>query len=381
MVDPIWSVKYIENTSTMPLIQLAILAFFLVFNKSYVFSKVSVVLVFCIAIGVMNGVLMVEQYDGLWLFAPILLSFILVSSARSGNELTRMFNLFTKSMFIVVLAIMIVRLQMYDMNFIRARSGSNIFGANAVISLFFLSYVISGIFNEIKAMHTILFFILIVSIIFISKTGILLGLFLLIVNTYCTKRLSVRYSLKMIVSMVIATIFMVYVVSVTSLGESILLRFNYNIYNDHGFLEALTDFYKVQIESQRGVLFERSFELIREYYIKGIGLGNYYLFSNYSSSHNLFINNIVELGVLVGVIVNLIFLIPFYLIKKVVLNRSKVQVHTAYALFLILANTAGEKMIQPTGYITSFVILMIFGLFQAIKIKYNEEKKNNSIYR
>ena len=113
----------------------------------------------------------------------------------------------------------------------------------------------------------------------------------------------------------------------------------------------------------RNQLLIDGFNLFIENPLTGVGLGMFKYFSYQTSAHNLFVNIFAEMGFVIGIPLIIILITPFYkfFIKKK--NQSLIY----YFSFLIVSIVAGEKLMQFSGYVSSFNSIMIISILMIIK--------------
>ena len=239
-------------------------------------------------------------------------------------------------------AIYFYRLFSYDFNFIRVRSGANIFGGNTLFIVQVLYLALEKYFNPKNSKrHNIIFILLIInSILFINRLSILLIPILYLIN----------YGLRK--SFYIITLF------------SLLFQYFFSLIEDFDLYSSiLMRFSSIDPFETRNQLLIDGFNLFIENPLTGVGLGMFKYFSYQTSAHNLFVNIFAEMGFVIGIPLIIILITPFYkfFIKKK--NQSLIY----YFSFLIVSIVAGEKLMQFSGYVSSFNSIMIISILMIIK--------------
>ena len=123
-------------------------------------------------------------------------------------------------------------------------------------------------------------------------------------------------------------------------------------------LEAV---YKITLTNQRWDIWRNAWEYFKGHIVFGIGLGNHYIISQfgYTTAHNMFLNVLVERGILVFII---LLGIVIYFYKTVFNFRKKAKNYKLrrFSLFLAFSITTflfwsltGTDLIQSTGYISA----------------------------
>lgn len=369
LVEPYGNPKVELGIDAFPVFEVVSLVFLLVVGRAarvrveFFCAVLSFVTVVYALLGVIHGV----PYIGFVLL--ILHSFMLASVDWSSECAFKRVSCFIVSLMLLSIVIMILRLKMYDFDFIRARSGANIYGANAVVnlSLLYLSYrflVVEPSRRDFVYLGLAIF----LSFLFISKTGILISLMLLFAYFFCFIVRDFKGFFKGMAIMALLCAGFLAVMNSTSLGEAVLFRFGFENIAEHGLFFAVEAMLKVQQEQQRGVLWQQAISLIVDYPATGVGLGRYSEFGHHTSAHNLFLNNWAEYGLIFGFVLNLIFIVPFALIAIYSIPvRKKLFVLFAYGMFLLQALTAGQKILQTSGYLSAFLLFTFFSMLLQLR--------------
>ncbi|MDX4058870.1 hypothetical protein Q6A77_09355, partial [Aliarcobacter skirrowii] len=344
-------------------IQLLLLIVFLIFTKKIQTNPIKFVYVFIFSFFIVYGIYNTSSYLNIFLIIPVFFSYLYSNLFKNTYEYYNALKYFFISLFLVTIFIMLFRLQMYNFDFIRARSGANIYGANAVINILILIYSIHLMLHYRKNDYFFILAIFIVSLLFISKTGILISLLLLLFKLFKDSKI-----INIVIIFICIFISFYYLLFFTSLGENILLRFSFNLIEENGLFSTLEHHYEIQKELQRGVLWSDAINLISENPLFGLGLGTFNFFSHQTGAHNIVLDNYAEFGILFGTFVNILFLYPFYVLYKYGKEENRWHSLFVYMLFYLQCNTAGQKILQTTGYISSFLIFCLF-FFLTIKFK------------
>ena len=119
--------------------------------------------------------------------------------------------------------------------------------------------------------------------------------------------------------------------------------------------------YKILLTDQRWDIWINAWEYFKDHIIFGIGLSNHYIISQfgYTTAHNMFLNVLVERGIIV--FITLLGIIAYFY-KTVYKFRKKTKNYKLrrFSLFLVFSMTAflfwsltGTDLIQSTGYISA----------------------------
>ena len=196
---------------------------------------------------------------------------------------------------------------------------------------------------------------LFISIIFMTRVTIIVSLLLLLIQL---KSLNKLIFFSLIASIVLITLD-------SDFFEILLSRFSFERVSNNATLIEMVEV----LSYDRYALWNKATEILSDNFL-GIGVGGMSKYSSYSSAHNLFLNNLIELGAPFGFVVNLLVLVPIYkLIRFPICGKYKVIALTAYAGFLLNAIISGSKLIQTTGYTTAFVLLLLFSVNNVLNYK------------
>ena len=204
------------------------------------------------------------------------------------------------------------------------RNGLNIWGGlSLIISWLFLFFLT----ENPKRKKQILIISIILSLLHISRSGVIITTLIFIYNYY-------KINLKFFILTAIITGFSINYFS--DYLNYIIVRFSYLNSNS--------------LEMSRFKIWKDSLNIFMENPL-GIGLGNYILKSsnNFSNSHNIFLTLIVELSV---------FAIPFIvLFFRPIKNMIRRKMLISYLLFLILLTFGGESLYQVGGSVSLNVLI------------------------
>ena len=211
-----------------------------------------------------------------------------------------------------------------DITISNLRNGLNIWGGlSLIISWLFLFFLT----ENPKRKKQILIISIILSVLYISRSGMIITTLIFIYNYY-------KIKLKQLILTAIITGFSINYFS--DYFDFIVVRFSY--------LDSSS------LEMSRFHIWNDSLNIFMENPL-GIGFGNYILNSsnNYSNSHNIFLTLIVELSV---------FAIPFIvLILRPIKNMIRKKMFISYLLFLILLTFGGESLYQVGGIVSLNVLI------------------------
>lgn len=371
-VEPFWQPKINLGIDTFPWIQMAILIFliFASYRHKLKFEITSTFILLVVL--VYSCISMSPRYNNIAYMICVLLSFFLVALNWDEKQVYTRVSNFMLCLALLSIAVMLVRLKMYNFDLIRARSGANIYGANAVFNLYLLFFTHHILVIKDRNKDKLHFLLMaIVAFVFISKTAIIIILVLFVFHQLFFMKVHLSGVVKVLGLFLIGISAIYFILFHTGLGEVVLFRFGAERIANEGVLSSITNMISVQQEHQRGVLWRDAITLIETYPLFGIGIGLYSEFGSQTSAHNLILNNFAEFGLLIGSLINFSFIVPFYLIIKLNLPVSrKGFAIIVYFFFFIQAVLAGQKIIQSSGYISAFFLLFFFALlYQVSQLK------------
>lgn len=361
-VEPLWEVKAVENT--LPYFQfIFLLVFLLVFlglkrNRT---NKTS--LLFLLIGGILiYGVILNKSdiSDKLALSIVVLLP-LMFFLTESKNHYTKV-QYFIISYISLSIIIYILRLYAHNFDLFKVRGSMNIWGGNPVIMIVYL-FSASQLLLKKPLIHVFLYNIvaLIFSLIFMDRVAVVTSLILVtLIGAVNLKGNPRKTFLLIIILIFIGSYYLV---------DSELLNNIESRFAQHSNADKSNLGYFGIISGDRLMLFNLSLDIIQNN-MEGIGIGGLREYTKYSSAHNLLLNNILEFGVLFGLILNLILIYP---IGKIIYRKdkrlNKLMILSIYLAFLLNAVIAGNKMIQSSGYTSSFFLFFLFFLLFALKQK------------
>jgi len=132
----------------------------------------------------------------------------------------------------------------------------------------------------------------------------------------------------------------------------------------------------------RLTIIQEAWGLWKENPLFGIGLGSFRMMNekHYSSAHNLFMNVLVEHGLIGSLGFVLLFLLTSLRIWK-----KKMPYRTAYFLgllgFFSISMTTGSKLVQPSWLFTGLPMYFLFFINLIPEITYHEQNQQQWVYR
>jgi hypothetical protein len=361
LVDPVGSVK--ANTLTVATFEVVyVLAALLYFasRARYTINKnspVNIIITVCFLYGLFLG--NASLIDKMSYFFIILFAYIY--SIDSPFDGYKKLILFLISYISISIFIYIVRAQMYGLDFNVLRGGVNIWGGSSLVSVIYLMITIQSIL--VKNRQTILLLsivALIISFIFMTRLCIITSLFLVLIQL---KNLSKNTSAILVTMLLLIFIFQTYSEEVFDFYQRLAMRFGSLVDADFNYsiIELLSP--------ARAELWSGSFQLIENNWL-GYGLGGVSNFSEYKDAHNLFINNIVDLGVLFGLAVNICLLMPIFMIARLNIDRMhRVIGVVAYLSYIVNAIITGLTVVQIGSYVSAIPLIYIFFIFNLLHVK------------
>ena len=375
LVEPFGNPKINLDINTFPLLHFLFLTIILCgsYNHKLKLDEVSLSIVLLVL--VYSCAAPDPNIKNIFYVVCILYSYFLISLDWNQGVIYERVKCFMLCLAIASILIMLFRLNMYNFNFIRARSGANIYGANAVFNLYLIFFCYHFLVIKDRSKDNIHFILMaVLAFIFISKTAIVILFALFVSYRVIYSKLDVKGIIKIFMYFTIVTIMVYCILLFTSLGETILLRFGFEDFNNHGLSFVIDKMINVQTEQQRGILWSDAITLIQSHPLLGVGIGLYSNYGAQTSAHNLILNNLAEFGVFFGTLLNICFICPFFLIVKYKFGtRDKIFSLLVYFLFFLQAILAGQKIIQSSGYISSFVLLLFFALIYQLRFGHSEK--------
>lgn len=290
----------------------------------------------------------------------------IISDIRNYKKYYLKIFSFTLSYLILCVLILVTRLIMYDFDLFRVRGGINIWGGNSLIMVIQLFVCIQILFK--KSRKEILFSIIIlltISIVFISRTAIISSLIIFIIYFYSYLKQNFWKS-------TLFSLFGIFLINKyfinSNLSEMITHRFSTFDLNQANSTFSLLE----SVSIDRANLWVKVFNVMSENPL-GIGVDTFNLFSIYSTPHNILLDNIIISGYFFGMILNMILISPLFIFLKLKMKINKLLIIVIYLSFLLTAIFSGGKLIQASGYVSSFILLYFLALFNSI----NLSRKNN----
>lgn len=299
------------------------------------------------------------------------ISFIgVVFFARLFSMLTDERNYYDKLLYFIVsyfslsILVYIVRMLMYGFDFYRVRGGMNIWGGGSLVIIIYLFIVIQILLKKPQKQIFIFSVIsLITSLLYMNRVAVLTSTVIVTFQLFSMFR---KHLVKLVVAVVLFFSFLIR--EIVNSEFYTLLAHRYESVDLNKITKGIS--FIEEISYDRAVLWELSFEILKNN-LMGIGVGSLKEYTNnYSSAHNLFLNNLVEAGVFFGFIINMIIIIPiFKIIGLRIRFQEKLLSILIYLSFLLNATLSGAKLIQTSGYTSSFLLLLIFFIFNSISYR------------
>lgn len=373
---PYFSPKYLVGDSTTPFLQSILLVTLLVwgikFQKQLSINPISVIF---LGLCLFSTFLMTSEVTYLWYSCTILLSYGLVYIDWNDEELIKNINIFTGTLVLITICVWIVRFASKDLDFSATRSGANIYGANALTNLILLGYACNLLRGKTRGSLLYIFTFGVISLMFISRTGLVIAFVLLL-----SWSLIYFQENKKVVTSAWATggaLLVGVLFYVNSLLETVLARFGF-VGDGKSILQILARQYSIQINQQRGILWTEALELSDKYPLLGVGVGEFKNYGSATSAHNMVLNNLAEFGLLFGSLLNILVFLPFFIGFKIQVRKDRYMFLIVYGMFLLQSLTAGQKLVQTTGYISGFALLYLFSV-HSLLFQHSRAPRENSL--
>ena len=357
--DPVFSFKVIGDTT--PFLQGLVLLYLLFFKRSSIRNQGAIFLLLLL----LNIIVYVKVPEVFSYSIIFVLAFLLMNDRRLPVNYEHL-KAFVLSYSFLSLLIYFFRLDEYSFDLIRTRGGANIYGSNELIGILLVLASYSFLFKKqiyFKDSFVFLSIITLFSVLFIRRVSlvgsvILIVLFFLRFSNFLFSRRVFKASLFMLAPAII----LYYIIEHFNFVESMTLRFSTAMVNAESFSKFIEE-----TSYARTLLWEDGLSLFKNNIIGGIGAGNFRYYSFQSTAHSLFINNLAEFGIFLGLMLNIIYLIP---LLKIILAKSlltnKILALSSYVLFLLIANISGINLFQNTGYVSGFSTMAFFFIIKFV---------------
>lgn len=364
LVPPYLSPKYLEETSTVPFLQAALFIFFLIYGilwkRSIAWEPISgLTALLCVGYSLLS----VGSPPNMLFATLVLLAYLLIFLDHDSSDTVRLINSFLSSLVMIVVAVWVVRFIDKGGSIIATRSGANIYAANAVESLILLGYTMNIVANRTRKDWIWLGALSLMSALFISRTGLVSTA--LIILSWMVIYAAQRPKQILAVATLTFAFVSISLVALQSYVEAIMGRFGF-LGDGETFIRILERQIQIQTTMQRGLIWSDAIAAIKEYPFLGVGIGEFKNYGGFTSAHNIILNNFTEFGLLFGTYLNLVLLSPFIKLWGVVNRRDRMFAIIVFSVFLLKAVVAGQKLIQSTGYISAFFLVLLFGLFSVL---------------
>jgi hypothetical protein len=360
LVDPVGQIK--ANAPTIAIFEfiyiLIIIVHFLAKNNKII-KKPSVINII-ISVFFLYAVFIVEGTVLLKLSYICVIIFSYVYSIGNENEGYKKSTCLLVSYLFLSCTIYIIRAQHYGLDFNVLRGGANIWGGSTLVSAIYLLIAIQSILG--KSHNLILgwsILALLLSFIFMSRVCIVTSIILVIFQIKSIKTIPYLSSMIILLS---GFLYFTYYEVLFDFFIRLKLRFGFStLPNNVSYLEFFSP--------QRYQLWNEALELISSNWL-GYGIGGLRHFSHYTDTHNLFINNIFDTGVVFGLIINILLLVPIYKIVNLNLgNMHKLIGILAYSSYILNSIVSGLTLIQVNSYVSAYSLILIFFIFNLLKLK------------
>lgn len=360
------------------------------FRKNLHYPKVKYLTIFIIIYIILTffSVLLSQEFSrSLKLFAfgsvgPLLIYLIIVFKTPANFKVLTILikSLLLSSFLYLIIAYLFAFRFGITADLLETRSGKNIYGSNAVIGS--ISFVLPLIFMNINKTNKIIqnkFFLrtfTILSIVWIiislSRWGYATAILsYIIVAFFINKSISIKTLL------LFFALFGFLIYLIPGVTELIIFRFTGSTSTDSFTMDNILN---VTSGEGRLVRWENALSnVIWKNPLFGIGIGNNYLVDPFGSSdaHNLFVNLLIEQGILPFIALMFVFISIYRLVRKLALSTSQ-ELNTLVLslgigiLMFHFWSLTGGTYIQSSGIISAvknyyfFIVLGLIGLISRI---------------
>lgn len=358
---PQLTIETIGRTHTLPMVSviaLLILSITLTFSRSVKFNLFSF-LIFPGVIFLIYFISLLYSTKPLdWkisIFLLLVLSHFTVALMSSSRELAvTCFDKLSKYFIVIATIFFLFRFIVNGFDSQAARGGLNLYTISTVLVVLLLRAIIfSDTYDTRKARLGFLF----LSLISANRLGTLIGLF-----GFITKLKKIHA----IIFAMVAGLILYQTLGSIDLEDSniYLLR---RIFQNTSLEDVTFELFMNTFISSRGAIWLESINFVFNQPLLGYGLGSFSDISstNLDSAHNFFINNVVELGIFFGVILNLTIILIFFP------RGSESWFPYLGLMFMLLIS--GGTLVQPVG-ILSALILLLFTLAIQIRFGFKESR-------
>lgn len=287
---------------------------------------------------------------------------------RFGYNLDEYFYILKKIIIvyaIIIIAIYITRMYMYDFNLSRVRGSVSIFGGNSAQLIFLFMLIIFKRMGS-KDYPYFLLFTFIHAIIFISRGAIIITILWAIVDFVKAKPNILN--IKRVFGFVVATILLIVGFAQTALYDFLIIRlvlWKNSIEGGASFLGDRFDILLFTIDYMRDNVYT---------IFLGIGPTLFRAIHpfGYSSTHNLFSDILIETGIFAFIVMLIIF--------GITMIKSKFRIY--YFICITYAVFEGVNLfyidkIFATGYVYFFIVIIYLDSTKRTTIKEKGELLNN----
>lgn len=273
----------------------------------------------------------------------LILSFLLFNHISKRKNYYDILFYFVLCFSLFSFTIYFYRLNLYAFDFIRTRSGANIYGGNTlfIVQVLYLAFLKRVSSVNTKRHNIILILLVLNALLFINRLSIALIPIILIYN----------YGFKKLISTILGIFTVIYYYYLESIG-------NFELYNNI-ILRFSSD---NQFGTRMPIIMD-ALNLIEQNPFIGIGIGMFKDFGSQTSAHNLFLNIFSEMGLYLGTLISLIIIYPLLNFLK----YRKYQACLYYTCFLLVATISGEKLLQFSGFASCFNSVMLLVIFKQLK--------------
>lgn len=288
-------------------------------------------------------------------FLLLALSQFAIAIMTSSRELAiTCFDKLSKYFIVIATVFFLFKFVVNGFNSQMARGGLNLYTVSTVLVVLLLRSIVLSDTNDTGKTRLGFFFL---SLISANRLGTLIGFFGII-----TKVKKVYAFMFLMI-----TGFIFYLTADSLVLEDSNIYLIQRIFQNTALEDISFELFINTFISSRGSIWLESINYAFNQPLLGYGLGSFSDISstNLDSAHNFFLNNVVELGILFGAILNLTVILIFY-------PRSSESWFPYLGLMFMLL-VSGGTLVQPVG-ILSVLILLLFALAIQIRLGVKEPR-------
>ena len=342
------SIESIGRTHTLPVVSimaLFILLITLTFLRPFKFNLLSFLVFPGMIFIIYMGSLLSSTKPLDWkisIFLLLVLSHFIIGVMGSSRALAvTCFDQLSKYFIILGTVFFLVRLVTTGFDVQMSRGGLNLYTVSAVLTVLLMRAIV---LSDTQDTRTTRLGFLFLSLISANRLGALIGLFGIIMKAK---------KIHAVMLVVVVGLILYQIADRIVLVDSNIYLLQ-RIFQNTSLADVNFEVFKSIFFSSRGEVWLESVDLIVNRPLMGHGLGSFSDVSstNLDSAHNFFLNNVVELGIIFGAIVNLTIILTFY--------PRRSESWFPYSGLMILLFVSGGTLVQPVGMLSVLNLLLFF---------------------